>query len=141
MLVAAQKELHNRRGATWTPGVEVAVDKNSTVVFPAPLMSTIGELGAFLNRETQSAGDLAVKPEPPAPVDGTPATPDPKGLRAALATEDTSELGSRQLPVESRVKTRMTPFDSREPTGRARHRQGVRSAGNTILFSIRRRPP
>ena len=38
--------------------VEVAVDKNSTVVFPAPLMSTIGELGAFLARETRAAGVL-----------------------------------------------------------------------------------
>ena len=38
--------------------VEVAVDKNSTVVFPAPLMSTIGELGAFLARETKAAADL-----------------------------------------------------------------------------------
>ena len=32
--------------------VEIGVDKNTTVVFPAPLMSTIGELGAFLARET-----------------------------------------------------------------------------------------
>ena len=32
--------------------VEIGVDKNSTVVFPAPLMSTIQELGAFLARET-----------------------------------------------------------------------------------------
>ena len=39
--------------------VEVAVDKNSTVVFPAPLMSTIGELGAFLARETKAAAVLA----------------------------------------------------------------------------------
>ncbi|MDA8346508.1 MAG: slipin family protein [Thermaerobacter sp.] len=31
---------------------EIAVDKNSTVVFPAPLMTTIQELGAFLARET-----------------------------------------------------------------------------------------
>jgi regulator of protease activity HflC (stomatin/prohibitin superfamily) len=38
--------------------VEVAVDKNSTVVFPAPLMSTIGELGSFLARESQAAGEL-----------------------------------------------------------------------------------
>ena len=36
--------------------VEIGVDKNTTVVFPAPLMSTIGELGAFLARETASAG-------------------------------------------------------------------------------------
>jgi regulator of protease activity HflC (stomatin/prohibitin superfamily) len=35
--------------------VEIGVDKNTTVVFPAPLMSTIGELGAFLARETESA--------------------------------------------------------------------------------------
>ena len=34
--------------------VEVAVDKNSTVVFPAPLMSTIGELGSFLARGKQA---------------------------------------------------------------------------------------
>ena len=31
---------------------EIAVDKNSTVVFPAPLMTTIQELGSFLARET-----------------------------------------------------------------------------------------
>jgi regulator of protease activity HflC (stomatin/prohibitin superfamily) len=35
--------------------VELGVDKNTTVVFPAPLMSTIGELSAFLARETQAA--------------------------------------------------------------------------------------
>ncbi len=34
---------------------EVAVDKNSTVVFPAPVMSTIAELGAFLARESKAA--------------------------------------------------------------------------------------
>jgi hypothetical protein len=38
--------------------VEVAVDKNSTVVFPAPLMSTINELGSFLARESKAAGAL-----------------------------------------------------------------------------------
>jgi hypothetical protein len=36
--------------------VEVAVDKNSTVVFPAPLMSTIG---AFLAREKHAADRLS----------------------------------------------------------------------------------
>ncbi len=36
--------------------VELGVDKNSTVVFPAPLMSTIGELGSFLAREQTAAG-------------------------------------------------------------------------------------
>src|SRR3981081_4181794 len=41
--------------------VEIGVDKNTTVVFPAPLMSTIGELGSFLARETAAAS-------PPTPV-------------------------------------------------------------------------
>ncbi len=35
--------------------VEIGVDQNTTVVFPAPLMSTIGELGAFLAREAAAA--------------------------------------------------------------------------------------
>jgi regulator of protease activity HflC (stomatin/prohibitin superfamily) len=35
--------------------VEIAVDKNSTVVFPAPLMSTISELGTFLAREAAAS--------------------------------------------------------------------------------------
>jgi regulator of protease activity HflC (stomatin/prohibitin superfamily) len=35
--------------------VEIGVDKNTTVVFPAPLMTTIAELGAFLAREGASA--------------------------------------------------------------------------------------
>ena len=35
--------------------VEIGVDKNTTVVFPAPLMSTISELGAFLVREKTAA--------------------------------------------------------------------------------------
>ncbi len=44
--------------------VEVAVDKNSTVVFPAPLMSTIAELGAFLARERNAVVALPVAPDP-----------------------------------------------------------------------------
>ena len=52
--------------------VEIAVDKNSTVVFPAPLMSTIQELGAFLKRETTAAGDLpATTALAPAPSNGS----------------------------------------------------------------------
>ncbi|CAB4881197.1 MAG: slipin family protein [Actinobacteria bacterium] len=33
--------------------LEIAVDKNSTVLFPAPLLSTIQELGSFLARQGQ----------------------------------------------------------------------------------------
>jgi len=35
------------------------VDKSSTAVFPAPLISAIGELGAFLAREKQAACELS----------------------------------------------------------------------------------
>jgi regulator of protease activity HflC (stomatin/prohibitin superfamily) len=39
--------------------VEIGVDKNTTVVFPAPLMSTIQELGAFFSRETAAVNAVA----------------------------------------------------------------------------------
>lgn len=42
--------------------VEIGVDKNTTVVFPAPLMSTIGELSAFLARENRAASAAPAKP-------------------------------------------------------------------------------
>jgi regulator of protease activity HflC (stomatin/prohibitin superfamily) len=50
--------------------VDIGVDKNTTVVFPAPLMSTIGELGAFLARETTAAAQ-----QPSDVHDTTPAPP------------------------------------------------------------------
>ncbi len=62
--------------------VEIGVDKNTTVVFPAPLMSTIGELGAFLSHEVAAA--LANQAPPTATVaaqdtasNGTPVTSAP----------------------------------------------------------------
>ncbi|MGO1055205.1 SPFH domain-containing protein [Crossiella sp. CA198] len=53
--------------------VELGVDKNTTVVFPAPLMSTIGELGTFLAREAAAASPhtgaqtAAIPAQPAAP--------------------------------------------------------------------------
>ena len=35
--------------------VEIGVDKNTTVVFPAPLMTIIAELGSFLAAEKAAA--------------------------------------------------------------------------------------
>ena len=58
--------------------VEIGVDKNTTVVFPAPLMSTIQELGAFLAREA-AAGTITP------PTTTTPATP--AGTGAAARTK------------------------------------------------------
>src|SRR5437588_8218642 len=51
--------------------VEIGVDKNTTVVFPAPLMSTIQELSAFLSRERSAAGAALPAPDAlPAPANG-----------------------------------------------------------------------
>ncbi|TPG31877.1 slipin family protein [Mycolicibacterium hodleri] len=60
--------------------VELGVDKNTTVVFPAPLMSTIAELGAFLARESGAAAvDPQLQPLIPTPI---PAAV-PNGITAA----------------------------------------------------------
>ena len=48
--------------------VEIGVDKNTTVVFPAPLMTTIAELGSFIAREQAAAA-----PAPPSAAGGKPA--------------------------------------------------------------------
>jgi regulator of protease activity HflC (stomatin/prohibitin superfamily) len=56
--------------------VEISVDKNSTVIFPAPLMSTIQELGAFLNRETGAVGALPPTPIVPAARNASRPVPD-----------------------------------------------------------------
>jgi len=53
--------------------VEIGVDKNTTVVFPAPLMSTIGELGSFLAREAESAAARTGTVAPAVPA--TPVVP------------------------------------------------------------------
>ena len=46
------------------------MDKNTTVVFPAPLMSAIGDVGSFFARETAAAQGITPPPataKPPAP--------------------------------------------------------------------------
>jgi regulator of protease activity HflC (stomatin/prohibitin superfamily) len=68
--------------------VEIGVDKNTTVVFPAPLMTTIAELGSFLAAEKAAAG-LPPAPVPASPpvlvpaVNGTPPTGAPASGSAA----------------------------------------------------------
>jgi regulator of protease activity HflC (stomatin/prohibitin superfamily) len=44
--------------------IEIGVDKNTTVVFPAPLMSTLNELTSFLRRENAASN----APDTPAPI-------------------------------------------------------------------------
>ena len=61
--------------------VEIGADKNSTVVFPAPLMSTIAELGSFLAREAAASTASAPAVAPVASV--TPLHPSsPNGTHA-----------------------------------------------------------
>jgi regulator of protease activity HflC (stomatin/prohibitin superfamily) len=52
--------------------VEIGVDKNTTVVFPAPLMSTIAELGSFLASEQAAATRV---PPPGSDTNTLPAAP------------------------------------------------------------------
>jgi regulator of protease activity HflC (stomatin/prohibitin superfamily) len=49
--------------------VEIGVDKNTTVVFPAPIMTTIAELGSFIAHEAAAAAAAA----PPSPKAAIPA--------------------------------------------------------------------
>ena len=71
--------------------IELGVDKNTTVVFPAPLMSTISELGAFLARETNTAAEIAAKVAPPPLTPEKPIPPEtpvpPKTLRETHPAE------------------------------------------------------
>jgi hypothetical protein len=76
--------------------VEIGVDKNTTVVFPAPLMSTIQELGAFLARE-----QAAVTTPAPTPTTTTPATPAtrPATVTAPVAVTGPSAPQTLEVPT------------------------------------------
>ncbi|MEU7766605.1 slipin family protein [Nocardia sp. NPDC049190] len=54
--------------------LELGVDKNTTVVFPAPLMSAIGDIGAFFARESTTSATLTptAKTPPTTPPVSTP---------------------------------------------------------------------
>jgi len=64
--------------------VEIGVDKNTTVVFPAPLMSTIGELSAFLARETAASAPSPATATAPVP----PAAAEPIGVPSDILTSN-----------------------------------------------------
>jgi regulator of protease activity HflC (stomatin/prohibitin superfamily) len=74
--------------------VEIGVDKNTTVVFPAPLMSTIEELGSFLGREAKAANGARSQSAPGVlPGNGTAA-----GAPAAAAVRAASLPGTPTKP-------------------------------------------
>jgi hypothetical protein len=66
--------------------VELVVDKNTTVVFPAPLMSTIAEVGAFLAREQAPAHDGTLREHQKA---GPGSCRDQRNRRSTLAAQRT----------------------------------------------------
>jgi regulator of protease activity HflC (stomatin/prohibitin superfamily) len=79
--------------------VEIGVDKNTTVVFPAPLMSTIEELGSFLAREKAAAirtvpvvPDVAPVPDA-VPVAATSPVPDALSATSAGAANGAPVTG------------------------------------------------
>jgi regulator of protease activity HflC (stomatin/prohibitin superfamily) len=70
--------------------VEIGVDKNTTVVFPAPLMSTIADLGAFLQREQRAADATTADAATPRAVRAA-------GDRPSMAP--VASAGGRAVPV------------------------------------------
>jgi hypothetical protein len=63
------------------------VDKNTTVVFPAPLMTTIAELGSFLAAEKAAAGLPPTPAIPPASTTPVPVpVPAPNGTARRATT-------------------------------------------------------
>ena len=77
--------------------VEIGVDKNSMIMFPAPLMSTIGELGEFLSREKAAAGAAL----PPIPIVSTPVVVEPEDATGAPMANGEARSHAR-APRESR---------------------------------------
>ena len=61
--------------------VEIGVDKNTTVVFPAPIMTTIAELGSFIAHEAAAAAAAAAA-APRSPKGAIPVTTSKKAPNA-----------------------------------------------------------
>ncbi|WP_328404838.1 slipin family protein [Nocardia sp. NBC_00403] len=70
--------------------IELGVDKNTTVVFPAQLMSAIGDIGAFFARETTSSTALGSTTRTPPKAQPVP-TPTPNGAADLVASTPASD--------------------------------------------------
>jgi hypothetical protein len=80
--------------------VEIGVDHNTTVVFPAPLMSTIQELSAFLAREqaastTPAQASTTPAKEPAAPASSQSPAVELPATEAAFNTDSNRAPGAR----------------------------------------------
>ena len=87
--------------------VEIGVDKNTTVVFPAPLMSTIAELGSFLASEQAAA----TRTQPPGSATNTPPTA-PSG-----AADTAPDAGASVPPSPPPQRSRRPQISSRPNPG------------------------
>ncbi len=74
--------------------VEIGVDKNTTVVFPSPIMTTINELAGFIEREKVSAD---AHPAPPPAPDPEPDEPEALGRGGSLPLDLPGTPESRAL--------------------------------------------
>jgi hypothetical protein len=75
-------------------GHEIGVDKNTTVVLPPPLMSTIQELGGLL--ATEAAAVTTPAPAPSTPARSTSPTVEVVATDAAFTTGDSEAPATRQ---------------------------------------------
>jgi hypothetical protein len=75
--------------------VEIGVDHNTTVVFPAPLMSTIQELGSFLAGEQTAATTPQSSASAPPTV---PVAPAPAAVNQATDGAPTTAGSDTQRP-------------------------------------------
>ena len=72
---------------------ELGVEKNTTVVFPTPMMSAIGEISNFLTRKTAATQGIT----PP------PATANPSALPAPVTTNGEPANGAAVEPGHAGV--------------------------------------
>ncbi len=77
--------------------VEIGVDKNTTVVFPSPIMTTINELGAFIERERAAATPATA---PPVAAGGTALPGGPPALEPSTPQTVAEPPASAERPVQ-----------------------------------------
>lgn len=93
--------------------VALGVDKNTTVVFPAPLMSTINELHRFVTSETQSAS-LAGSHNLTTPADGSDGsdgTASGAAPRTNVLSDQTAPVSELDLTEQPNVRHAADPAD------------------------------
>ena len=79
--------------------VEIGVDKNTTVVFPAPLMSTIEELGSFIASEKAAASLPPPASRPGRQHHARPAAGTQRSRQARIAAGTTAGRACEQGPL------------------------------------------